>query len=299
MYFWRIEALKDQLRQGPLAQRYAFAYVFIAFLLLEAVLGVPGLWNTELAPDTPWAWVTYIASVAFFGGGTYAAYRANGGANGLDFAARYLALGWVLTVRLVVLAFLPLLLVAMVVLVVMAVAQTDPASVAIASDDLSSDWIVELVSVAFIAVFYWRLVHHFQDVARYAPAVKRIEDLHDADMHASKAGDFATLRSLMSDDAVVLPPGGRLIRGREALDSSFAAMSAAVSSTEVLEYRFDWQEVQVLGDYAFEWGYIHGKERDKASGAIRTELYHVMRILQRQIDGAWKVHRTIWNEPAK
>lgn len=127
----------------------------------------------------------------------------------------------------------------------------------------------------------------------------RIEELHETDMRASREGDYRTLRSLMSDDAVVLPPGGRQIRGREALDRSFAAMSAAESPTEVLEYRFDWQEIRVLGDYAFEWGYIHGKERHRETGAVRAELYHVMRILQRQPDGAWKVHRTIWNEPAR
>jgi ketosteroid isomerase-like protein len=53
------------------------------------------------------------------------------------------------------------------------------------------------------------------------------------------------------------------------------------------------------GDYAFEWGYIHGKERHKTAGTISSELYHVIRILQRQPDGSWKVHRTIWNEAAK
>jgi uncharacterized protein (TIGR02246 family) len=128
------------------------------------------------------------------------------------------------------------------------------------------------------------------------PALKRIEELHQADERASKEGDYTTLRSLLSDDAVVLPPGGRLVRGREALDRSFAAMSAAASTTEVLEYRFEWREIRVLDDYAFEWGYIHGSERDKTTGGVRSELYHVMRILQRQADGAWRVHRAIWNQ---
>lgn len=76
-------------------------------------------------------------------------------------------------------------------------------------------------------------------------------------------------------------------------------MAGAALSSDVLEYRFDWQEVQVCGDYAFEWGYIIGEERDRATSNITTETYQAMRILQRQRDGAWKVHRTIWNEPAK
>ena len=128
--------------------------------------------------------------------------------------------------------------------------------------------------------------------------LERIDALHRADMEASRRGDYHTLRSLMSDDAVVLPPGGRMMRGREALDRSFAAMAQAVPSSEVLEYRFEWHEVQVCGDYAFEWGYIVGRERSLSTGEETAERYHVMRVLQRQADGAWKVHRTIWNTPA-
>lgn len=125
--------------------------------------------------------------------------------------------------------------------------------------------------------------------------LRRIDELHQADMRASKNLDYRALRSLMSDDGVVLPPGGRLIRGRDALDESFAAMDAMPVKTSVLEYRFDWQEVEICGDYAFEWGYIIGREQDQITGAITSSIYHVMRILQRQSDGVWKVHRTIWN----
>ncbi|HEX6066484.1 MAG TPA: DUF4440 domain-containing protein [Longimicrobiales bacterium] len=123
----------------------------------------------------------------------------------------------------------------------------------------------------------------------------RIDELHRIDMAASKAGDLRTLRTLMSDDAVVLPPGGRMLRGRAALDQSFARMADVPRTTEVLDYRFDWHEIRLCGDYAFEWGYILGEERHLASGEVVSEKYHAMRILQRQPTGDWKVHRTIWN----
>jgi uncharacterized protein (TIGR02246 family) len=128
--------------------------------------------------------------------------------------------------------------------------------------------------------------------------LERIEELHRADMQASKAGDYRTLRTLMSDDAVVLPPGGRMLRGKQALDESFARMARAVPATEVLDYRFEWHEVQVCGDYAFEWGYIVGAERSRSTGEVTSERYQAMRVLQRQQDGNWKVHRTIWSTPA-
>jgi len=65
---------------------------------------------------------------------------------------------------------------------------------------------------------------------------------------------------------------------------------------EVLEYVLDFEEVKFLGDYAFEWGTIRGATRPKSSGEIEYSTYKVMRILKKQPDGEWKVHRSIWNE---
>jgi len=164
MFFWDINALKTELRQGPLAQPHAFAYVFVGFFLMSATFGIPGLWNAEISPATPWAWVTYVVTLALFAGGTYAAYRANGGADGVDFVARYLALGWVLTIRLFVLVFIPLLVFAMVALAVVALTQAGTAATSARSEDLAADWLVEIVIMGFVAIFYWRLVRHFRDV---------------------------------------------------------------------------------------------------------------------------------------
>lgn len=165
IFFWRIEALKAQLREGPLTQSSAFAYLFVCFFLTTAVMGIPGLWNAATSPTTPWAWGTYVVTLVFFAGGTYAAYRANGGAQGFDFVARYLALGWVLTIRLFVLVFVPLLLLALVAFVVFALTQADATGATATSEDLAADWFVELVIMVFVAIFYWRFVHHFREVA--------------------------------------------------------------------------------------------------------------------------------------
>ena len=60
---------------------------------------------------------------------------------------------------------------------------------------------------------------------------------------------------------------------------------------EILEYVLDIQEVKVLGDYAFQWGTYRYNMRPRAGAeAVRTSG-KLMRILQRQPDGAWKIHR--------
>ena len=73
-------------------------------------------------------------------------------------------------------------------------------------------------------------------------------------------------------------------------------MAQAQPTTEVLEYAFEWHEVELCGDRAFEWGYIVGRERELATGVVRESRHHVLRVLRREADGSWKVHRTIWND---
>ena len=121
-----------------------------------------------------------------------------------------------------------------------------------------------------------------------------IDALHRRDMAAARAGDFATLRSLIDDEAVMMPPGGKALHGKAALDASFAAMAKAPKAHEVLEYVLDFDEVVVAGDLAFERGTIRGAMKEIATGEVTRSQYHVMRVLRRQADGAWKVYRSIW-----
>ena len=73
-------------------------------------------------------------------------------------------------------------------------------------------------------------------------------------------------------------------------------MQEGMQEVEVLEYVLDFEEITLLGNYAFEWGTIRGAMRDKREGKVEYATYKVMRILQRQANGEWKVHRTIWND---
>jgi ketosteroid isomerase-like protein len=56
---------------------------------------------------------------------------------------------------------------------------------------------------------------------------------------------------------------------------------------------FDIQEVKVLGDHAFQWGSYRFSLRPRAGGETVRTSGKLMRILQRQPDGSWKMHRGI------
>ena len=123
----------------------------------------------------------------------------------------------------------------------------------------------------------------------------KIEELHRIDVKASMAQDFETLKSLWTEDAVKLAPGGRGVIGTESIFADMEKYKEAQKNLEILDYIHDWQEVRLLGDWAFEWGYFYGKARDKTSGDEFEEGMKLLRILQKQEDGSWKVARVMWN----
>jgi uncharacterized protein (TIGR02246 family) len=125
-------------------------------------------------------------------------------------------------------------------------------------------------------------------------ARKAIERLHRRDMRASAAGDFAALRALVDDNAVMLPPGSAPQRGAKDFDAAFERLNNSPRTHEVIEYRLEFEEVKIFGNYAVEWGAIRGATRELATGRVHQSEYHVMRVLRRQSNGSWKIWRSIW-----
>jgi uncharacterized protein (TIGR02246 family) len=123
-----------------------------------------------------------------------------------------------------------------------------------------------------------------------AEDLRAIEAVNRRDVEAALAGDTARMMSQWTDDFVLLQPAGPILRGRSVVAET---LLASASSVEVLEWVFDFQEVKVLGDHAFLWGTYHGRLRPRAGGESVRASGKLMRILQRQSDGSWKMHRTI------
>ena len=120
-----------------------------------------------------------------------------------------------------------------------------------------------------------------------------IERLRNADVAASKAYDAEGLAALFTEDAVALGPGQPPVRGIEAIRAGLRRMVASLD-LEVLDYEETFEETLLFGDTAIEWGRIEGTERPRGGVEVSTSRVHVMRILRRQPDGSWRIHRTIY-----
>jgi uncharacterized protein (TIGR02246 family) len=102
---------------------------------------------------------------------------------------------------------------------------------------------------------------------------------------AAKAGDLATVLSLMTDDVVFMVPGR----------APFGKSEFAKSSQECKHFRFESrceiQEIQVMGRWAFLRNRLEvtvtpakGEDTIRCSG-------HTLAILRKGMDGRWRLAR--------
>ena len=120
-----------------------------------------------------------------------------------------------------------------------------------------------------------------------------IEALNQHDVKSALASDVDAIVSQWSDDFVVIPPAGPIVRGRSANAAIVEKGKEQMKAFEPIEYVVQIEELTVSGDYAFEWGTFRGAARPLSGGSNVTYSGKLLRILQRQLDGSWKMHRTM------
>ena len=128
--------------------------------------------------------------------------------------------------------------------------------------------------------------------------LEAIEELHRQDVAATKAGDYETLMSLMDEECIVFPPDSEPEDGRAYLSRFRASTDSIEPEPEILELLQDWEEVRLLGDFAYEQGIVRYAVRD-AGGTILRETQRLVRLLRRQPDGGWRVLRAMWHAPRR
>ena len=128
--------------------------------------------------------------------------------------------------------------------------------------------------------------------------LRAIEALTQHDIDAVLAGDFDALISQWTDDFVLIT-GGAIVRGRDANAALTDGARAMADLLEPVEHVVDFEETIVAGDYAFQWGTVRSSSRAIETGEVYSSSGKLLRILQRQADGSWKMHRTMtMAEPA-
>jgi ketosteroid isomerase-like protein len=125
--------------------------------------------------------------------------------------------------------------------------------------------------------------------------LEAIKLLHQKDAEASKKWDVDTLVSLWTDDVVSLFPEMKPVVGKEANRNLLLRLKQEGNGSQITEYNFNFSEVRVSGDWAYEWGTLDVAEIPAGeTEAVRSSI-KLMRILKREGESGWKVARTIFN----
>jgi ketosteroid isomerase-like protein len=126
-----------------------------------------------------------------------------------------------------------------------------------------------------------------------------IAALQKLEISASIGFNVDALLDLWIDNSVLLPPRHDPIVGKAALRRFVEEKKQQYANYDMLGYDEDWNEVMAVGEYAYQWGMVSYRLRP-ATGSEIAGSVHVIRILKREQDGAWRVSRAIWNEaPAR
>ena len=103
-------------------------------------------------------------------------------------------------------------------------------------------------------------------------------------------GDAKALSAMYTSDAIAFPPDSEMIRGNEAIGEFWKAtrdggvQSAALTTVDV----------ERSGDVACEVGKV-SLTIQPAGKEPTTAVAKYVVVWKRQTDGAWKLHRDIWN----
>jgi uncharacterized protein (TIGR02246 family) len=107
---------------------------------------------------------------------------------------------------------------------------------------------------------------------------------------AIDSGDFYKRIDLFTDDVIILPNNGDLIRGKEVIKNRWELYKDAIFRIKDLEN----VETKISGDIAYTINsyYYTYHNPDEEAVWYKTKNIH---IWKRQEDGNWKLHADIWN----
>lgn len=148
MYWLRIKPLKEDLINRRLTERERFKYL-LAWELASVIVAV--MWAFS---PSPMGGLEGAIAVAAVGLGVWYAYYRNGGSRGNGLLERYLSLGWVLSIRIVIARTI----VSYILLRVLAPFGIDH------YEDESLPGIEAFLSLVFGGYFIWAIGRHIRDV---------------------------------------------------------------------------------------------------------------------------------------
>ena len=114
-----------------------------------------------------------------------------------------------------------------------------------------------------------------------------IQSLNENFARAFNTGDFASMAANYLDDAVILPPGAEMMRGRSAIQAFWTSAGEMLSDLKLTA-----EDVQRLGNEAAR---EIGTFTAKAKGQPPQDIVGKYVVVWQKVGNAWKLATDIWN----
>jgi ketosteroid isomerase-like protein len=105
-------------------------------------------------------------------------------------------------------------------------------------------------------------------------------------------GDLDSLMTFYSVDAILMPPGEEIVKGKEAIRDFWADGMKGVT---VLEAVSVFDEILVFGDWAYSRGTFSGISQKTEEANPFTEKLYFSGLWYRDPNSSWKIARDMWH----
>jgi ketosteroid isomerase-like protein len=106
------------------------------------------------------------------------------------------------------------------------------------------------------------------------------------------AGDYEAIADAYTSDGKIFPNNASIIEGKEAIKKRWILPKGE----SILHHEFLPEEINILGTYAFDYGFYKGRTKTKEGKEIDFKGKYV--VVWKKIDAEWKMYLDIWNRVA-
>jgi uncharacterized protein (TIGR02246 family) len=114
-----------------------------------------------------------------------------------------------------------------------------------------------------------------------------IQSMNENFARAFNTGDFASMAANYVEDAVILPPGAELMRGRSAIQAFWTSAGEMLS-----DLKLSAEDVQRLGNEAAR---EIGTFTAKTKGQPPQDIVGKYVVVWQKVENEWKLATDIWN----
>lgn len=124
---------------------------------------------------------------------------------------------------------------------------------------------------------------------------KSLDAFNAGFIKACQTMDHPASAAMWAEDGADLLPGMAPMVGKTKIASWLDSLTPQLAGAKMVYCTVDWQDIQIHGDLAYEWGINRQKIEFPAPQKPFENEGKILLILKRQGDGSWKIALESWN----